>query len=842
VERRWRRYTYGGGWQQRRMRGISSMLDPTATHIGASLPTNQYHEQVRAAQREALYPELLTGTDSASTSALLYRERRQSGLITVLLYHGALSPAQRLALAEFRLHQFVLCGWYDAERVATDQLTGDPAFHVLPPATIHAVVGLSDGCCLAYTCLQPAGESVSSVTLDQLVDAPAAQDSVGPQQAHHYFADADRALFPTERELFGPHVYDTLPALRTIPIEHVREWACWFRNQAVRSPLEIPALVAAFTRPMQYVAEPQHEIDIVVGHYNQTARKVYAALGLPVLYAPLAPVQPPTEDGYWTQGVNQQGAFWPGAFARADLMEHLVVIRQLDAALDLAPKDLRRTLAAALRNAEHRTGAPPPHALLPLSDPQTLFWTTDRYFNDSYRDLMAGLLAADVETPTALAARNGHNKTSNLVPSSATGNGSPQEEIRAGQSSGIRVQQVRTARDLRTWISFPRRVVYRRSSLWAAPLESDIRRQISPKHNPYFKHGRGVGFLARNARGRVVGRIFAHVSDRYNVRHGERAAWFGFLECIEDPAVTRALIEAAAVYGADLGCTILRGPVSLTAIEQLGVVLDHFDEEPSTDTIYTAPYYPALLDAAGLQRSYPMATFRVDSIAQIDPEAPLAERHRALLSAGRLRIRSLRVHDLDREIEIVRELINDAFYDEPFFVPLTQDEYRFIVQSYLKWLDPSLVLIAELDSVPVAFVLGVPDFYPVLKRLRGRVGPWAMLRFGLGGRPRVPDAVGTLMGVQRQLEGQGIARLLVAEFVRAVQRGGYKRLTITWAADVNERSLAATRPLGGRVLQHLCLYEADLPLQPKPAVEQATAYADTTDLVSTIAGGNDRAD
>jgi hypothetical protein len=67
-----------------------------------------------------------------------------------------------------------------------------------------------------------------------------------------------------------------------------------------------------------------------------------------------------------------------------------------------------------------------------------------------------------------------------------------------------------------------------------------------------------------------------------------------------------------------------------------------------------------------------------------------------------------------------------------------------------------------------------------------------------------------IMGVQRQLQGAGIMRVLHAELVRALPRQGYRRLTITWIAEVNKRP----RPRSSgwaRPFHRLTLYEGHMP-------------------------------
>lgn len=362
--------------------------------------------------------------------------------------------------------------------------------------------------------------------------------------------------------------------------------------------------------------------------------------------------------------------------------------------------------------------------------------------------------------------------------------------------------------DRERWIRFPRRTIYGRHSPWVPPLDSDLRRALDPAANPFFQHGAAQPFLAWEGR-KIVGRVLSQVYYRHDVRHGERAVFFGYFECVDDARVATALIDAARAWGAARGCTVLRGPLNMTAMQEMGILTDGFDTPPAVDETYTAPYYPALLAAAGLVPTFPVTTFRVDDVSCLDPDALLTERHRALRAEGRIRIRPANLADFDREIETLRELLNDSFYDNPHFVPITADEFRFQIGPFKRVMDPAISLVAEMDGVPCGFVIALPDFNPLLKRMNGSMGPRALLTFALG-RQRVRDAAIIIMGVQRQLQGRGIMRLLHAELVRALQHGNYRALTITWVADVNDKSRGAARALGAHPYHRLTLYEAPI--------------------------------
>jgi hypothetical protein len=313
-------------------------------------------------EMEARYPELL----SAVGDCALWRRRRSGlGLVTTIIEHQALTSLQRQRIAEFRLRQFVLWDWYDARRVAAEACERDPIVDGLPPQALHICVGTAEGRLLAYTCLQPAGDAthfVAAADVRTTVVTPA------------------RPLFPTERELFGPEVFSTLPALRAIPLARMREWACTVRNKLHGARVgAVAAMYESFCVPLLYALDATHGIEVILGNNNDAARKIYAQLGAAVLYAPATPARAPEQDGYWTSAVNEQGAFWPGVLALADLRAHDQYLRLLDAALDVEES----ALPSALRGAWAAI-SPAPHALTEgltddgLSGPygRTIAWTS----------------------------------------------------------------------------------------------------------------------------------------------------------------------------------------------------------------------------------------------------------------------------------------------------------------------------------------------------------------------------------------------------------------------------------------------------------------------------------
>jgi GNAT superfamily N-acetyltransferase len=351
------------------------------------------------------------------------------------------------------------------------------------------------------------------------------------------------------------------------------------------------------------------------------------------------------------------------------------------------------------------------------------------------------------------------------------------------------------------------RAIYPPESPWVRPLDSTVLDYLDPRRNPFYRDGVGRAFLARRG-DRAIGRILAHVWRRHHRLHGERVGYFGFFECADDREAAGALLAAAADVARGEGCEVLRGPFNMTAAQEIGIVTEGFGEAPAIDMVYTPAWYPALVEAAGFHPCFRMQTWRNDEIAALDADRLLPARHRDLQAEARLRVRPLDLRHRTRDLELVRELVNAAFLGNWGFVPITREEWELQIGPLALLLDPALILIAEVQEVPVGVTLTVPDFNHVLRRMDGRLLHPAA--FSLLRRPSARAAVVILFAVRKQYQGLGISRLLNAELVRALQRGGYRSLSITWIAAENAASRAQAEALRMRRLHDLAMFERRL--------------------------------
>lgn len=333
---------------------------------------------------------------------------------------------------------------------------------------------------------------------------------------------------------------------------------------------------------------------------------------------------------------------------------------------------------------------------------------------------------------------------------------------------------------------------------YVSPMRGDILRMLDPAKNPLWTSGNSYRFwTVHHTDGKPVGRIIAHLHRQSNDRWRWSRAQFGFFDCADDPKAARLLLDAAAGFARDEGMAELAGNFNLTAMQQCGVMTGGFDQTAYTDMIVGAPWLPALLEANGFVRFFPMTTFEID-LAKAAPA-------RAPLDPARFTFAPIRKSTFPERMEEARLLLNDGFHDNPMFVPLTAEEFQFQAGELSTILDPRLSSVVKRGGEPVGVIIAIPDLNGFLKATCSRIGlttPWHFLRYRMN-RKR---AVIIFYSVTPAAHGQGIMSALLAETLGRMRAAGYETVGVTWISDENPASLRQVEKMNGRSLHKLHLF------------------------------------
>ena len=367
------------------------------------------------------------------------------------------------------------------------------------------------------------------------------------------------------------------------------------------------------------------------------------------------------------------------------------------------------------------------------------------------------------------------------------------------------VTPAQSDRDLDAFIRFPLRL-YHQDPFFVSPLLYERKKFFKPS-NPIFQFTEVTYLLARGEKGEVKGRATAHINRRHNEHSGEKTGFFGFFECIDDPAVASALMTAAEDRLRDRGMKIIRGPFNFSSNEECGFLVQGFDRLPSLMMPYTKPYYPEFMTRLGYSKAKDLLAYEYEYQGNI-PDY-LVRLSRRIRERKQIVIRSIDMKRFVEDVETIFRIYNAAWSRNWGFVPVTEEEFRATAKDLRPIVDPSIVLIAEKEGRPVAFSVSLPDYNVLLKKMHGRLLPFGFLHL-LFGRKSIRRVRTLLLGVVAEYRLSGIEVLLIHDTFEKGLSKGYRAGEMSWILEDNVLMRRSIERMGGAIGKVYRIYEKAL--------------------------------
>lgn len=352
--------------------------------------------------------------------------------------------------------------------------------------------------------------------------------------------------------------------------------------------------------------------------------------------------------------------------------------------------------------------------------------------------------------------------------------------------------------------------IYAGDPNWVPPIEMDRMKLIDEKKNPFYSHAECGWWLAERD-GKVVGRIAAIINHNYNSAQNERAVFFGFFECINDPAVAKELFRTAETWSKKKGMNVIYGPANPSSNDEYGLLIEGFDRPPVLLMTYNPPYYSKLIEQNGYTKAQDLYAYLLEQNSARSEK--LVRVSNALAERNKITVRAMNVKKFNAEVERIKQIYNAAWNNEGF-VPLTDAEMDFLAADLKQIYDPSLVLFAEVDGETVGFALSLPDvnqaFHNGIKIPRGimnlPVGIWNLLT-----KKKAIDTVRIIvLGVRKEYRNRGVDALLYTATMNAAKKKGYQYGEASWVQDSNIPMNRAAQMMNGDRYKAYRVYKKNL--------------------------------
>jgi GNAT superfamily N-acetyltransferase len=371
----------------------------------------------------------------------------------------------------------------------------------------------------------------------------------------------------------------------------------------------------------------------------------------------------------------------------------------------------------------------------------------------------------------------------------------------------IEIKQHAPGRDLEDFIRVPH-VVFGGDKSWVAPLDFMVKEQLSPKKNAFFEHAEVTLFTAWKD-GKLAGRISAQVDREHQKRWNDGVGFFGFFDTIDDPEVGKALLAAAEKWVRERGMTKLRGPMSLSINEEVGVLVEGFDTPPMVMMSHHKPHQGGIAEACGLEKVKDLYCWRYD-VEELPPRALKA--HQEILALPEVKLRTIDTKNLEPELQLVLDIQDDAWRENWGHVSLTPTEAKKAVEALKLVIQPELGILAEIDGKPAAMCIALPNLNEAARDLGGKLFPlgWAKLLYRL--KVQTPKTARLcLLGIKKEYRNVrrygALSLAMVAEIQTRGRKLGVEWGELSWTLEDNAPVNLLIRSMRGKLYKKYRVYE-----------------------------------
>lgn len=335
------------------------------------------------------------------------------------------------------------------------------------------------------------------------------------------------------------------------------------------------------------------------------------------------------------------------------------------------------------------------------------------------------------------------------------------------------VKEVKTRRELQSFIHFPVDL-YRQNPYYVPALFFDELNTLRRDRNPAFEHCEARSWLAYR-RGRIVGRVAGILNRRHIEKWGQKYLRFGWLDFVDDPEVSAALIGQVEAWARAEGLEAVHGPLGFTDLDREGMLVEGFEELATLSTNYNHAYYPDHMERLGYAKDTDWVEYEIDVPAEPDPNiARIAD-----IALRRNKLQILKARNKNELLPYAGQLfdlLDEAYAHLYGTVPLTRRQVDAYIKQYFGFVTPDFVpVVLDADGRMVAFGITMPSLSHALQRSGGRLFPLGFIHL-LKALRRNDRADLYLVAVRKEYQNKGVNAILMNQMNHVFVRLGVRRV------------------------------------------------------------------
>ncbi len=372
----------------------------------------------------------------------------------------------------------------------------------------------------------------------------------------------------------------------------------------------------------------------------------------------------------------------------------------------------------------------------------------------------------------------------------------------------ITVKEVKDRKDRKIFIYLPEKI-HSGHSNWVPPLYMDEKSYFNPQKNRAFSYSDAVMLLAFRDN-KPAGRIMGIINHRYNDFSGEKTARFGYLETWEDEEAVRSLVTQVEEWARAKGMQRIIGPYGFTDQDPEGFLIEGFDSPVTIPGYYNFEWMPEMVERMGYTKDIDYVVYKID-VPEVLPEFYLKIYERAKRKGRFDVLEFTKRKQLKPWIVPVLKLMNESYSTSNIYgyTPLEEDEMISLGKRYLPLLDPRFVKAVKHEDELVAFVVGMPNLAPGIRKARGRLFPFGILK--IMREAKKTKQLDLLLGaIKEEYRGRGLDVLMGVSMLRSAREAGMEVLDTHHEMETNVKVRAEMERMGGEIYKRFRVYQKNL--------------------------------
>ena len=290
----------------------------------------------------------------------------------------------------------------------------------------------------------------------------------------------------------------------------------------------------------------------------------------------------------------------------------------------------------------------------------------------------------------------------------------------------ITIKKVENKKGMLDFVKFPFSL-YKGSKTWVPPLIADELDTLDPEKNPAFENCEATFYLAYDEHQTIVGRI-AVIINHYEISRGVRKVRFGWLDMVDNIAVTDALLQKALDKARELGLAYAEGPMGFSNMDKVGVQTYGFDHIGGMITWTNYPYYVTHFEKLGWikEKGYIESFFYLKDVNfdTYKKAGDVVERRYGLTYAP---IKTNK--DIIPYVDEMFDLFNTSYANLSSFIPVSERQKEYFKKKYIPFVLPEFIkFILDKEGKIICFAIVIPSFIGISPEYQSKGVPAMLFR------------------------------------------------------------------------------------------------------------------